>query len=73
MRRCTVTTSLCICVTSISLFIFEHSNFEDIMFYKPYKLQRGLDFIQISANEYDTLVIIENLRKHFHGIAYHFL
>jgi len=56
------------------LFIYEHSNFEDIMFYKPYKLQLGLDsIIQISANEYNTLVIIENLRKDFHGIAYHFL
>lgn len=28
---------------------------------------------EIIANEYNTLGIIENLRKHFHGIAYRFL
>ena len=47
------------------------------MFDKLHKLQlRPQDFTNVTeiiANEYNTLGIIENLRKHFHGIAYRFL
>ena len=53
------------------------------MFDKLHKLQLSLDsktirqdltsITEIFANEYDTLVIIENVRKHFHGIPYRFL